>query len=76
MNAGLKGSWPTNVTIILGVMQVFMTTVCMAVIERAGRRVLIIFSCVGMSLFAFTLAISRIYGVSFRFMIKFNNALL
>lgn len=62
MNAGLKGSWPTNVTIILGVMQVFMTTVCMAVIERAGRRVLIIFSCVGMSLFAFTLAISRIYG--------------
>lgn len=63
MNAGLKGSWPTNVTIILGIMQVIMTAVCMAVIEKAGRKVLIIASCVGMSLFAFVLAISRIYGV-------------
>ncbi len=61
-NAGLKGEWPTYSTILLGIVQVTMTLVCMVLIEKTGRRSLLLTSCMGMSFFSFSLAVSRIYG--------------
>lgn len=59
-SAGLSGNAPTYATILLGVIQLIMTILCMVIIERSGRRVLIVVSCIGMSFFAFALALSRI----------------
>jgi MFS family permease len=63
-NVGLKGELPTYVTIILSIVQVFMTLICMFIIERVGRRTLLIYGCIGMCISAFTIAISRINASS------------
>jgi MFS family permease len=62
-NAGLEGSWPIYATILIGVVQVVMTLVCTFIIEKAGRKILIIIGLIGMSVSSFVLAISRIYSV-------------
>ena len=49
-------------TIILSGIQVFMTFICILVIERVGRRKLLIWGSSGMCLSAFSVAISRIYS--------------
>lgn len=59
-SAGLRGDWPTYATILLGGVQLIMTILCMIIIERSGRRALMVASCIGMSIFCFTLVISRI----------------
>lgn len=59
-NVGLKGSWPTYITILLSAVQVIMTSICMFIIEKVGRRVLLIYGTFGMCLSAFTVALSRI----------------
>lgn len=51
-------------TILIGVVQVIMTFVSLALIERAGRRILLLVGIWGMSFFCFALAITRIFGVS------------
>lgn len=61
--AGLKGSWPIYGTIILGVVQIIMTFVCMIIVDKAGRRILLLSGMIGMSIFSFIIAITRIYGV-------------
>lgn len=62
-NAGLKDLWPVYATIVLGVVQIIMTFVCMLIVDKAGRKILLLLGMVGMSVFSFSLAICRIYGV-------------
>ncbi|CAF0733414.1 unnamed protein product [Brachionus calyciflorus] len=61
-NAGLTGSWPIYGTIIIGIVQILMTFVCMAIVDRAGRRILLLTGMIGMSVFSFILAFTRIWG--------------
>ena len=48
---------------MLSVIQVIMTFVSMALIEKAGRRILLLVGLSGMCLLSFGLAISRILSV-------------
>ncbi len=57
------GNWPTYGTIILGVVQLLMTIICMFIIDRAGRKILLLIGFVGMCIFSFGLALARIYAV-------------
>lgn len=61
--AGLKDLWPVYGTIILGGVQIVMTAVCMFIIDKAGRKILLLSGMIGMSLFSFLLAVCRIFGV-------------
>ena len=60
---GLDGDWPMYASLILVVVQLFMAVICMSLIERAGRRILMISGMTGMSLFAFLIGIFRVFGV-------------
>ena len=58
----MKGDWPIYATIILGAVQIVMTVVCMLIVDRAGRRILLLLGMIGMSVFSFGLAITRVIG--------------
>jgi len=62
-DAGLGVFWSTRATILLSFGQLLTTFLTYHLIERAGRRRLLLASCIGMSLFAFTLALSMTLGV-------------
>ncbi|RNA10267.1 solute carrier family facilitated glucose transporter member 1-like [Brachionus plicatilis] len=61
-NAGLEGEWPIYGTIILGAVQIAMTFVCMAIVDRAGRRILLLTGMIGMCISSFMLALTRIFS--------------
>ena len=61
---GLDGQWPIYATILLNAVQFVMTLVCLFIIDRAGRRILLIVGMGGMCVFSFLLSISRILAVS------------
>lgn len=63
--AGLKGNWPSYGTIILGAVQIVMTFVCMIIVDKAGRRILLLSGTIGMCVFSFMLALTRIFSVKF-----------
>lgn len=63
-SAGLDGSWPVYATIILGVVQLVMTIVCMFIVDRAGRKLLLLIGMIGLAVFSFGLALCRIFAVS------------
>lgn len=65
-NAGLDGQWPIYGTIILGVVQIIMTFVCMIIVDKAGRRILLLIGMIGMCIFSFMLALTRIFSVKFK----------
>lgn len=74
INIGLdKDTWAVYATIILSVVNVLMTFVSMALIDIAGRRILMIFGCFGMSFFCVLLTVSRELAVSFAFLKYFNK---
>ena len=60
---GLAGDWPKYGTIILGAVQVLMTLVCVLIIEKAGRKLLLFVGFVGMCLSCVGLALASIFGV-------------
>lgn len=62
-SVGLSGDWPKYGTIILGVVQVIMTLVCVLIIEKAGRKMLLFIGFVGMCISCFGIALARIFGV-------------
>ena len=71
-SVGLEGNWPTYATIILGVVQLVMTIVCMFIVDRAGRKALLMIGMIGMSVSSFGLAICRILAViKLNLLIKF-----
>jgi hypothetical protein len=51
-------------TIILSVVEVFMTVVCMFIVEKAGRKILIMFGMFGMSLAWVLFTLCRIFNVT------------
>jgi len=59
----LQGKWPTYSTILLGIVQVAVTSICLLVIEKIGRKKLLIFGFTGLSLSSFGFAFARIFGV-------------
>lgn len=61
--AGLKGQWPIYATILLGIVGNAMTFVCMLIVDKAGRKVLLIVGVLGMSFFSFLVAIGSIFEV-------------
>lgn len=61
---GLDGQWPIYATILLNAVQFVMTLVCLFIIDRAGRRILLIAGMLGMCVFSFLLSISRILAVN------------
>lgn len=63
-SAGLDGDWPVYATIILGVVQLVMTIVCMFIVDRAGRKLLLLIGMIGLAVFSFGLALCRIFAVS------------
>lgn len=63
ISAGLKGNWPVYGTIILGVVQLVMTFVCMLIIDKVGRKILLLAGMIGLAVFSFLLALCRIFGV-------------
>lgn len=65
-NAGLKEDMPIYATIVLGVVQLIMTFVCMLIVDKAGRKILLLLGMSGMSIFSFLLTICRIYGVNIK----------
>ena len=63
-SVGLKeDTWAVYATIMLSVIQFVMTFASMGLIERAGRRILLLVGLSGMCFFSFGLAISRILSV-------------
>ena len=78
-SVGLKDSWPIYATILLNFIQLIMTVVCMFVIDRAGRRVLLILGLIGMCFSSYLLAIARILAVNlslssyYYFLIEFSS---
>jgi hypothetical protein len=56
LSAGFTTEVATYCTIGLGVVQLVMTFVCMILIERAGRRILLLAGMIGMSLSSFGLS--------------------
>ncbi len=63
-NVGLVGKWPTYSTILLGIVQVTFTIVCLLIIEKTGRKRLLIIGFIGLSLSSFGFALARIFGVT------------
>lgn len=65
-SVGLKeDTWAVYATIMLSVVQLVMTFAAMTLIERAGRRVLLLAGLSGMCLFSVGLAVSRVLSVIF-----------
>ena len=50
--------------VFIGFVQLIMTVVCMFIIDKAGRKKLLLIGMIGMCLFAFGLAIFRTLSVS------------
>ena len=63
-NAGFKDQWPVYCTILLGAVQVVMTFVCVAIVDKVGRRILLLIGMIGMCISAFGLAIFSILGTN------------
>ena len=63
LNAGFKIESAKYASILLSAVQVIMTSICMLIIDKVGRRSLLVSGSIGMSFFAFMLAFSRIYAV-------------
>lgn len=63
IDAELEGSWPAYGTIILGFVQVAATIACMLLIDKVGRKFLLLVGFAFVGLFSFLMAICRIYGV-------------
>ena len=72
-NAGLKDQWPVYCTILLGVVQVIMTFVCMVIIDKAGRKILLLIGMIGMCISAFGLATASILSKVKDILSAFNN---
>lgn len=60
-SVGLKDQWPLYATILLGVVQLVMTLVCTGLIERAGRKILLLVGMIGMCLSSFGIGLSRLF---------------
>jgi hypothetical protein len=58
LNAGLD--WASYATLLLGGVQVVMTIACMLIIDKAGRKPLLLIGQIGMSLFSFGLALTLV----------------
>ena len=56
----LADPWPQYTTIVLGVVQLIMTFVCLVVVDRIGRKVLLLVGTVGMCVSCFGIAIFRV----------------
>jgi hypothetical protein len=54
--AGFERPYDIYCTIALGVMQVAMTVVCVVIVDRVGRKILLLVGMVGMCLSSFGLA--------------------
>lgn len=55
-NAGFKDQWPVYCTIMLGFVQVIMTFVCVVIVDKVGRKILLLVGMMGMCVSAFGLA--------------------
>lgn len=66
-NAGFKDQWPVYCTILLGVVQVIMTFICVIIVDKVGRRILLLIGMLGMCLSAFGLASFSILANKVRF---------
>jgi SP family facilitated glucose transporter-like MFS transporter 3 len=67
-SAGL--SWASYATLLIGGVQLIMTLLCMLIIDKAGRKPLLLIGQIGMSLFSFALALTLIFKsvrVTYRF---------
>jgi SP family facilitated glucose transporter-like MFS transporter 1 len=62
-SVGLKEEMAVYATIMLSVVQIVMTFASMALIEKAGRRILLLVGLGGMCVFSVGLAVSRILSV-------------
>ena len=62
-SAKLTGDWPAYGTLALGATQIIMTLVCVFVIEKAGRKLLLFIGFVGMTISHFGFALFRILSV-------------
>ncbi|CAF0733335.1 unnamed protein product [Brachionus calyciflorus] len=61
-SVGLKDQWPLYATILLGVVQLVMTLVCTVIIEKAGRKILLLIGMGGMCLSSFGIGLTRIFS--------------
>jgi hypothetical protein len=61
---GMKGDLPLYSSVVLMVVQLVMTIVSISIVDKAGRRILMIIGTGGMAPFAFFIGIFRILGVS------------
>lgn len=66
-SAGFKDQWPVYCTILLGVVQVIMTFVCVLIVDKVGRRILLLIGMIGMCISAFGLAAFSILANKVRF---------
>ena len=66
-NAGFKGQAAVYCTIILGVVQLVMTFVCMVIVDKAGRKILLLIGMAGMCVSSFGLALFITLGQAVRF---------
>ena len=57
---GLEGEWPEYASILLGVVQLGMTVVCMFLVDRLGRRLLLLIGIGGMCIFSYLLATTSV----------------
>ena len=62
-SAGLKGDWPAYGTLIIGVINVIMTGVCMFLIDKLGRKILLLAGMIGLAVSSILIAICRILTV-------------
>ena len=53
-----------------GIVQVIMTIICMVVVDKAGRKILLLIGIVGMSLSSFLLVTFRVLGVRIFLLLK------
>ena len=61
-NAGFPEPWPIYCTIFLGMVQVIMTLLCVLIIDKVGRRILLIIGMSGMSVSAFAISLFSTLG--------------
>ena len=63
-SVGLTGDMPLYGTILLSLVMVLMTFCSMSLVEKAGRKVLLLGGLVGMAVFSFGLVLAGACGVS------------
>lgn len=59
-SVGLTDEWAQYGSILLNVIQVAMTFVCMVIVDRLGRRILLLAGMVGMCIFAYLMSVTSI----------------